>query len=56
MKSWIAPFSTQSHFAASPTLSTFNGGAAKDYMEIPQVKNAIAVHLTESPLPPIQGL
>lgn len=44
-KSWKAHFTVRSHFAASSTLTTPDGEAAKGYTEIPQVESAIAVYL-----------
>lgn len=47
---WKVPFTARSNFAASFT--TFDGGADKGYMYIPQVEHAIAVHL----FPHFQGM
>ncbi|KAL0162349.1 hypothetical protein M9458_041745, partial [Cirrhinus mrigala] len=44
-KSWKAPFSSRTHFAGASALTTLNGGAARGYVDIPQVERAIAVHL-----------
>lgn len=44
-KSWRAPFTVRSCFTNSSILTTLNGGAARMYMDVPQVERAVAVHL-----------
>ncbi len=38
-------FTARSGSSASPILATLDGGAARGYVDIPQVENAVAVHL-----------
>ena len=44
-KSWTAPFTARSRSSPSSILTTLDGGAARGYVDIPQVERAVAVHL-----------
>ncbi len=44
-KSWTAPFTARSHSSPSSVLTTLDGGAARGYVDIPQVERAVVVHL-----------
>ncbi|KAL0146880.1 hypothetical protein M9458_057819 [Cirrhinus mrigala] len=44
-KSWKAPLSARSRYANSSSLTTLDGGPAREYTEIPQVERAITMHL-----------
>ncbi len=47
MKLWTAPFYGQKRLVCllHPILATLDGGAARGYVDIPQVESAVAVHL-----------
>ncbi len=45
MSLWTAPFLAESCSSVSPILTTLDGGAARGYVDIPQVEIAVAVHL-----------
>ncbi len=44
-KSWMVTCTARSRSSPSSVLTTLNGGAARGYMDIPQVERAVAVHL-----------
>ncbi|XP_057206003.1 uncharacterized protein LOC130564123 isoform X1 [Triplophysa rosa] len=44
-KMWNAPFSARTCQTSSIALSSLDGGAAKGYVDVPQVERAVAVHL-----------
>ncbi|KAI2645272.1 hypothetical protein H4Q32_026108 [Labeo rohita] len=43
-KTWRAPYTARSRLSSS-LLTTLDGGAARGYVDIPQMKRAVAVHL-----------
>ncbi len=43
-KSWTAPFTARSRLSPSSILTTLNSGAARGYMDVPQVERVVAVH------------
>ncbi|MGL4352594.1 MAG: hypothetical protein ACRCTP_01370, partial [Aeromonas popoffii] len=44
-KSWNAPLTARSRQTGSLALTSLDGGAARGYVEIPQVERAVAAHL-----------
>ncbi len=44
-RSWRAPFSARNRASTSSVLTTLDGGAAQDYVEIPPVEHAITMQL-----------
>ncbi|XP_057179662.1 uncharacterized protein LOC130547610 [Triplophysa rosa] len=44
-KTWNAPFSARTRQTGSVALSSLDGGAARGYVDVPQVERAVAVHL-----------
>ncbi|XP_056628359.1 uncharacterized protein LOC130439813 isoform X1 [Triplophysa dalaica] len=44
-RSWNAPFSARSTLVGSAAVTSLDGGAARGYVDIPQVERAVAVHL-----------
>ncbi len=44
-KSWTPPFTSRSCSSPSPVLTTLDGGAARGYVDVPQVERAVAVQL-----------
>ncbi|XP_057197561.1 uncharacterized protein LOC130558871 [Triplophysa rosa] len=44
-KTWNAPLTARSNQKGSVALTSLDGGAARGYVEIPQVERAVAVHL-----------
>ncbi len=44
-KSWTAPYTARSHSSSSSILTTFDGGVARGFEDIPQMERAVAVHM-----------
>ncbi|XP_057190773.1 uncharacterized protein LOC130554903 isoform X1 [Triplophysa rosa] len=44
-KTWNAPFSARTRQTSSVALSSLDGGAARGYVDVPQVERAVTVHL-----------